>query len=223
MVGLIIFLYTLVLIVASFFFLKQRYNLCEKESLKEVLRKNSKYVILTIFVFVGILLIEIYYAKGKDIYCLPVLMKWSTIFWGTYLLAKIDYHEKKIPNTIILALVLVRAAFLLYEITVNIEYWMDALIYPFLGAAIGAGVILIAMILSRSGVGMGDVKMLMAIGLFVGSTEILDTMFYMFLLSAIGGVGLLIGRKAKMKDSIPMAPFACAGVAMKYVLLMIGG
>ena len=150
-------------------------------------------------------------------------MKWSTIFWGTYLLAKIDYHEKKIPNVIILVLIIIRVPFLIYELIISNEIWQSVLLYPVIGAAIGAGVIIVAMILSRSGIGMGDVKMLLVIGLYVGSTEIIDTMFYMFFLSAIGGVFLLITRKAKMKDSIPMAPFAFAGVAVKYIQLMIGG
>jgi len=222
-VGLGIVVYTLVLIAISFYYLKRRYQLLINESAKEVLVKNRKFLILTIIIFIGILSMEIYYSLDKELYVLPILMRWSTIFWGTYLLARIDYKEKKIPNIIILALIGIRAVFLLYEILVSIEIWQTALLYPVIGAVIGGGIILIAMILSRSGIGMGDVKMLMVIGLFVGSTEILDTMFYMFLLSAVGGACLLISKKAKMKDSIPMAPFAFAGVAMKYVILIIGG
>ena len=37
------------------------------------------------------------------------------------------------------------------------------------------------------------------------------------------GVRRREAKKAGIKDSIPMAPFACAGVALEYLLLMIGG
>lgn len=223
MIGIGIIIYTLILLLASCYYLKKRYCLGEKECVKEVVLNNKKFVLLTMIVFIAIISFEIYCSLGQDIYWLPIMMRWSTIFWGTYLLAKVDYHEKKIPNVIILALIVIRIPFLVYELIISSEIWKSVLLYPVFGAAIGAGVILIAMILSRSGIGMGDVKMLLVIGLYVGSTEIIDTMFFMFFASAIGGVFLLATSKAKMKDSIPMAPFAFIGVAMKYVLLMIGG
>lgn len=221
--AIVTILYSVALIVASFFYLKARYHLCENDSLKDVAKKNLKFLILTAVVFVVIIVIETMYALKHDIYSLPVLMKWSTLFWGVYLLAKVDYHEKKIPNKIVLALLILRVAFLVYEVWVNVDYWKTVLVYPFLGAAIGGVILAVAMLISRKGVGMGDVKMFIVIGAFVGSTEILATMFYTFLISAIGGICLLITKKASLKDSIPMAPFACAGVALEYLLLMIGG
>lgn len=221
--AIVTILYSVALIVASFFYLKARYHLCENDSLRDVAKKNLKFLILTAVVFVVIIVIETMYALKHDIYSLPVLMKWSTLFWGVYLLAKVDYHEKKIPNKIVLALLILRVVFLVYEVWVNVDYWKTVLVYPFLGAAIGGVILAVAMLISRKGVGMGDVKMFIVIGAFVGSTEILATMFYTFLISAIGGICLLITKKASLKDSIPMAPFACAGVALEYLLLMIGG
>lgn len=216
-------LYSVALVVASFFYLKVRYKLCENGCLKDIAKKNIKYLIITSVIFLVIVVIETMYAIRHDIYSLPVLMKWSTLFWGVYLLAKIDYHEKKIPNKIILIMLIARVVFLIYEIVVNLEYWKTVLVYPLLGAAIGGMIMAVAMLISRKGVGMGDVKMFIVIGAFVGSTEILATLFYTILISVIGGVMLLITKKAGLKDSVPMAPFACAGIALKYLLLMIGG
>lgn len=216
-------IYSIILIVISFFYLNARYGLCKENTLKDIFRKHLKYVILTGAVFAAFSVVEVIYALNHTIYSLPVLMKWSTLFWGAYLLAKIDYHERKIPNKIVLTLLLLRIGFLIYEIFSNVEYWKNALVYPILGAAIGGIILAVAMIISRKGVGMGDIKMFIVIGAFVGSTEILATMFYTFLISAIGGILLLITKKAKLKDSVPMAPFACAGIALEYLILMIGG
>lgn len=221
--AMVTIIYSVVLVVVSFLYLKARYNLCVNDSPKEVLKKNLKYVIFTAVLFLGILTVETKYAYEHDIQSLPVLMKWSTLFWGMYLLAKIDYYEKKIPNKIILVLLLFRILFLAYEVFSNLEYWKTALTYPLLGAAIGGIIMAVAMIISRKGVGMGDVKMFIVIGAFVGSAEILSTMFYTFFISAIGGIFLLMTKKANLKDSIPMAPFACVGVGLEYLLLIIGG
>lgn len=221
--AIITILYSVALVVASFFYLKVRYKLCENGCLKDIAKKNIKYLIITSVIFLVIVVIETMYAIRHDIYSLPVLMKWSTLFWGVYLLAKIDYHEKKIPNKIILIMLIARVVFLIYEIVVNLEYWKTVLVYPLLGAAIGGMIMAVAMLISRKGVGMGDVKMFIVIGAFVGSTEILATLFYTILISVIGGVMLLITKKARLKDSVPMAPFACAGIALEYLLLMIGG
>lgn len=221
--AIVTIIYTVALLVASFFYLKRRYHLCENGNIRDVIKNNIQYIILTGVVLIGIVSIETVYALRHDIYTLPVLMKWSTLFWGIYLLAKVDYHEKKIPNKIVLVMLFFRLAFLAYEICANIEYWKTVLVYPFLGAAIGGAIMAVAMLISRKGVGMGDVKMFIVIGAFVGSTELLATMFYTFLISAIGGICLLVIKKAGLKDSIPMAPFACAGVALEYLLLMIGG
>lgn len=221
--AIVTILYSVALVVASFFYLKVRYKLCENGCLKDIAKKNIKYLIITSVIFLVIVVIETMYAIRHDIYSLPVLMKWSTLFWGVYLLAKIDYHEKKIPNKIILIMLIARVVFLIYEIVVNLEYWKTVLVYPLLGAAIGGMIMAVAMLIFRKGVGMGDVKMFIVIGAFVGSTEILATLFYTILISVIGGVMLLITKKAGLKDSVPMAPFACAGIALKYLLLMIGG
>lgn len=221
--AIVTILYSVALVVASFFYLKVRYKLCENGCLKDIAKKNIKYLIITSVIFLVIVVIETMYAIRHDIYSLPVLMKWSTLFWGVYLLAKIDYHEKKIPNKIVLIMLIARVVFLIYEIVVNLEYWKTVLVYPLLGAAIGGMIMAVAMLISRKGVGMGDVKMFIVIGAFVGSTEILATLFYTILISVIGGVMLLITKKARLKDSVPMAPFACAGIALEYLLLMIGG
>lgn len=217
-----IFLYTVVLVAISFLYLQERYKL-KNTPIKDILQKNMKYIIVTATIFILLIGVEIWYSLRNDLIQLPVLMKWSTLFWGIFLLAKVDFHEKKIPNQVVLVMLVLRCLFLVYEVLVNLDYWKNVITYPLLGAAVGGLILAVAMLISRKGVGMGDVKMFIVIGAFVGSTEIIATMFYTFLFSAIGGIGLLIAKKAGLKDSIPMAPFAFVGVAVEYLLLMIGG
>lgn len=219
----ILIIYTLVMIGASAFYLNKRYHLLGNETLGKIVKRNIPYLLLTCIVCVGLWILQIQYILRSDSIHLAVLLKWSTLFWGTFLLAKIDFHEKKIPNQIVATLLILRGCFLAYEVLTNLEYWSAAIIYPLLGAVIGGGMLFVAMLLSRNGIGMGDIKLFIAVGAYVGSTEILSTMFYIFLAAAIGGGLLLLSRKVKMKDTLPMAPFVCIGVAVEYLQLMIGG
>jgi len=220
--AIVTIVYSVALMAAAFFYLNGRYKLLEKDTVSGVIRKNVKYFVLTCVVFVLMSVIHTLYALKHDIYVIPILMKWATLFWGGYLLAKVDYHEKKIPNKIILVLLCFRLAFLAYEVFSNLEYWKKVIAYPLLGALIGGIILLAAMVISRKGIGMGDVKLFIVIGAFVGSTEILMTIFYIFLISAIGGLVMILSKKAKLTDTIPMAPFACVGIALEYILLTMG-
>lgn len=216
-------IYTLLLLAASYFYLKQRYNLSKHGDTKAILRKYIRYEIVTLIVFLLIVAAQTWYAMRSPIANLPVMIKWSTLCWGLYLLALVDYKEKKIPNKIILVMLAARFIMLIYEIVTNLDFWIDVLTYCLLGAFIGGIIMFLCMFLSRNGLGMGDIKMFIVVGAYVGSSQILGTMFLAFLVSALGGLALLITKKAGLKDSIPMAPFTCCGVIIEYILLMLGG
>lgn len=216
-------IYSVLLLAASAVYLNKRYCLIAQASIQDVLKKHRLYVVLTIVVFISISVTEAVYLSGKDFFSLPIILKWTTLFWGLYLLAKIDFHEKIIPNKIIVAMLMLRAIFLVYEILLDVQYWKLIVSYPLFGAMIGGGIMLIATLISRNGVGMGDIKMYIVIGSFVGSTEIFTSMFLTFLVSAIGVLILLICRKLNVKDAVPMAPFAFVGITLEFVLYMFGG
>lgn len=215
--------YSVILAIISMVMLCRRYG---KESLscKERRIKSSiVYLLTTVLVLTIILTIQYRYICEKDSTYVYSLIKWSTLFWGCYILGWIDYKERIIPNKIILGLGITRIIFLVYELIVNFELWRRVILYPVLGALIGASIIGLALLLSGKGVGMGDVKLFLVIGAYVGSTEIFAVMTCSFLASATVGIVLLILKKVKLKDSVPMAPFAFAGVAVQYIFLMLGG
>jgi len=147
-----------------------------------------------------------------------MLYRGLLLLFGAALIAYVDYREHKIPNVLVLSLVAIRFCFLVYEFIIAYQTLSSianslrlTLIQPLLGALIGAGILAAAMFVSRKGVGMGDVKFFAALGLFYGSTQILQYMFYTFTASALVGIVLLVTKKARMKDSVPMAPFAMIG------------
>jgi len=152
-----------------------------------------------------------------------LLYKSLLLFYGTALIAYTDYREHLIPNKLVLVLLAIRLGFFVYEsIAIYHELRMVAdclrvvFVGPLLGALISAGILAIAMLVSRKGVGMGDVKLFAVIGLFVGSAQIIPFMLLTFAFSALAGIVLLIARKVRMKDSLPMAPFAAVGILLHF-------
>lgn len=221
--GIIITIYTLLLLVASLLYVKKHYSI-EKGALTRTAFK-AYWVLLAITAAVLLLFVtlSIQYSLRNELLKLPVLMRWTTLLWGLYLLAYIDYRERLIPNFLICVLLIARVAFLGCNLISDPEYWRSILLYPLIGAGIGGVILAVAMLLSRKGVGMGDVKLFITIGAYVGSMEIIATLFYTFVVSAVVGIVLLLMKKVKLRDSVPMAPFAFAGVAIEYAFMLIGG
>lgn len=169
--GIIITIYTLLLLVASLLYVKKRYSI-EKGALTRTAFK-AHWVLLAITAAVLLLFVtlSIQYSLRNELLKLPVLMRWTTLLWGLYLLAYIDYRERLIPNFLICVLLIARVAFLGCNLISDPEYWRSILLYPLIGAGIGGVILAVAMLLSRKGVGMGDVKLFITIGAYVGSME----------------------------------------------------
>jgi leader peptidase (prepilin peptidase)/N-methyltransferase len=95
--------------------------------------------------------------------------------------------------------------------------------YEWLGAALGAAAFmwLIAVLYERvrgmSGMGMGDVKLALCMGAYLG-VAIVPALFIGFFLGAVVGLVLLL-RGGSMKTALPFGPFLAAGGA---VALFVG-
>ena len=221
LVSLIILLFSAICIVVNTIYLKKIYY--KETKFQDEIKKHVPYVLITLVAYALISYVTIRYSVDHHWTAVLRITRMLTLFWGCYLLACTDAKEKIIPNKVILALLVIRCAYLVVEVIVAYPFFKQSLGYPLVGAAIGGGIIALAMFISRHGVGAGDVKLFLAIGFYVGSTEIISTLLYTFLISAFVGLGMLLFGKAKLKDSVPLAPFAFLGVALEFCMLVIGG
>jgi len=219
----VLILYLAVLFSLSAWYLKRRYHRTETYSVK-LIADETKLTTVLLLAYIAVLVMNIvYHNRTETGDAVLKLAKWNTIYCGTLLIAIIDKRERKIPNELILTLLCLRAVLLVIEVLVVSDQFKIVVLYPLIGAVIASMIILAAMIVSKNGVGMGDVKLYFAIGLYVGSTNIMAVLFYSIVASALFGAFLLITKKAGLKDYMPMAPFAFFGLAVKYFLLLIGG
>lgn len=87
-----------------------------------------------------------------------------------------------------------------------------------LGALLGGGLFLLIAIVSRGGMGGGDIKFAAALGLWLGWKFTLLAVFLSFVFGGLGGMILLLLKRKGRKDMIPFGPFIALGafVAMLY-------
>lgn len=205
----------------ALWYLRKRY--AGEKSFRDFATGRRAYIICSCLLLALVAGLEILVYSGERVAYVEILIRWTTLLWGTYLLAYVDWKEKKIPNKVLLAMFLLRVALLAYEVMNNLEFWKAALFHPMAGAVAGGLMMLIAMLISRDGVGMGDVKLFFLVGLYVGGTEIVSVLFYSVLACAIAGIILLITKKASLKDTVPIAPFSFIGISVEFLFLMFGG
>lgn len=82
------------------------------------------------------------------------------------------------------------------------------------GVLVGGGFLLVLWLATRgAGIGFGDVKLLIPLGLLFGVSGVIPLLFGAFMLGGLLGAVLLVLKKATPKTAIPFGPFL-AGMAM---------
>ena len=145
-----------------------------------------------------------------DYHMLKILRYWM-ILYALFLLSFVDYKKRMIPNKSLLALLGIRLLFLAVECICFPEIWFEILISSFCGLFGGGLLFLIAGLIARKGLGMGDVKMIAVTGFYLGFQVLMSDLILSLLLTIIGGLYNLIIRKQSMKSEMPFAPFLALG------------
>ncbi len=133
--------------------------------------------------------------------------------------ACVDLREHRIPNfyTAIMAI----SGVLLH--TVGLVTGQAGAMAYVTTAAITTVVVVLFMLaasmLTRGGIGMGDIKLLGSLSLLGGVMLITGTLFFSALLSAGTAIILLVARKKTLQDAIPFGPFIWAGFLLTVIFL----
>lgn len=86
-----------------------------------------------------------------------------------------------------------------------------------LGAFLAGGLMLIIYLVSRGGMGAGDVKLSFVLGLLLGLKSAIVCLMFAFLFGGIVGVILLSFKIKSRKDPIPFGPFLCLGAFVSLI------
>lgn len=85
------------------------------------------------------------------------------------------------------------------------------LVSALIGLAAAGGVLLLLAVVSRGGMGGGDVKLAAVIGLFLGWQSALLALFLAALAGSIVGIGLRLGGALHRGEPMPFGPFIAVG------------
>lgn len=127
-------------------------------------------------------------------------------------LAFIDVAVRRLPD-LLTGPAWAGTALLLLLAAATAGQW-GGLLRAVLGGAALAGFYLVLLLVSPSGMGLGDVKAAASIGTLLawaGWRVLLAGSFAGFLLAALYGVALLVSGRATRKQQIPFGPFMLAG------------
>ncbi len=135
--------------------------------------------------------------------------------------AYFDWDKHIIPNKLIAVALCLRILIFIFEIILNTT---NAFMYC-LGELVSAVVIFIigflCSLIIKGSVGMGDVKLMSVMALFLGATGIICAVFVSLLISFLYCIIVLITKKKHRKDIIPFAPSLLLGTYVSICLFGI--
>jgi len=135
-------------------------------------------------------------------------------------LAWIDVMEKKIPNTIVLAGLIVQVALFIIWFIYDDGQALDVLKSAGIGLLVICIFCGIGLLIVKNGIGMGDVKLLLVLALMGGIDGILSVLFFTMVVAFFIALFELLVRKKGRKATIPFAPSIMIGVVVTNILLV---
>lgn len=120
----------------------------------------------------------------------------------------IDYRLQIIPNRLNLTMFEIGIVIAFLFGTSNVAITIDMLLGMLAGGGIFLAITLIGgLIYGKEAMGLGDVKLMGALGLYFGLTNIIIIAMMSFLIGAIMGIILIVGKIKKSDEYIPFGPF----------------
>lgn len=123
-----------------------------------------------------------------------------------------DIAYMLIPDKVLLPFA---AVLLILRFVIPLDPWWDSIV----GAAVGFSVLLLIAVLSKGGMGGGDIKLFLVIGLVLGTAGTLLTLFVASFIGTVVGIIILRIRKQGRKTPIPFGP----SIALSAVLVYLWG
>ena len=173
-----------------------------KDFFREYLKNcKPKYILMVI---VAVSYIALLYFKGLTI----DTMKYMVLIPMLLIAFVIDYRLQIIPNRLNLTIFEIGLLFSFIYGLSDVAITLNML----LGMLAGAGIFLLITLVGglfygKEAMGFGDVKLMGALGLYFGLSNIVVITLISFLIGAILSIGLLITKVKKTDEYIPFGPF----------------
>ena len=177
-------------------------------------RKNRLILVLGLAV---IFLPGSYLMKIYGYHFLKIIRYWI-LMYALVLLALVDMEKKIIPNKALLVLVGVRTLFMTGECFCFPELSADILVSSGAGLVGGGLLFLLAGLVIRKGLGMGDVKLIAVMGYYLGFQVLMSSLIITLTMTVAAGILILVLKKGSLHTEMPFAPFAAAGTIITILM-----
>ena len=173
---------------------------------------NPPQTMIYLLSFVGMALWGAY--TGWQTASLPVAASALVVTAVLLCIALVDFQVRRIPNALVLAL-LVWAAMQLV--------WLGQPepLAAVAGVLMAGGLFLLLRLVSRGAMGMGDVKLEVALGALLGFPAIVSAMFLGVIAGGLAAFVLLLMKRVGRKDPIAYGPYLALGAWI--VLVQVWG
>lgn len=132
--------------------------------------------------------------------------------------AIVDWKTRTIPNILSIFLIVPRFIFIPFEYFYQNDVFKTLIISSLVGSIATFIVLYLIHKVTKSGFGMGDVKLLSSLGLMVGISSTLTTIMFGMIVAAVLGVLMILLNRKTRKDTIPFGPFILVGFIISVAL-----
>ena len=138
---------------------------------------------------------------GWSLECMVMLL----LVYGLIVIALIDFFHQIIPNVLTIPLIVLGFLF---------QWWQGDLLQALLGGIIGGGILWLIVLIYPKGMGMGDVKYLAMVGVFVGWLKAIFILFLGSFLGVVVIVPLVLLGWLDRKQPFAFGPFLVIGTIL---------
>ncbi len=154
-----------------------------------------------------------------------VTIPYMVLVFGLILGSMVDFDEMWLPDRCTIGGMIIGPIFSFFIPAMHgAETGVESLLASLIGLAVGFGslwsvALLGKLILKKDAMGFGDVKLMGALGAFLGWESIIFIVFVSSLLGTIVGVSVILAGKKEWQSKIPFGPY----IALAAILWMLGG
>ena len=176
---------------------------------------GQNVLLIITYLMIGITIGILYRIYAYDIF---KSFRALTVISVSLIIAGIDYREKIIPNEVVVCIIAVACVMMIINAFTNsveaLAIFIDSLVAMLIGVVLFAA----SKAISKNGVGMGDIKLVGALGLYLRTYALMGVLLVALISIAIYGLIKVISKKACVKDEIPFGPFVAFGVTACMIL-----
>ena len=132
-------------------------------------------------------------------------------------IAYIDFKEKRIPNKILIIMLIARAVILIPELALlgNISQTLISMVIATVAVIIAC---VLCCLIVKGAIGMGDIKLFCVMAIYLGLEGIWSAIFCSLIVSFVIAVFSLATKRVNRKDNIPFAPAILIGTYLSIFL-----